>query len=321
MSLKEAIDLVNKTFGKGSVFVLGEGDKLKVEVIPTGIPSLDAALGVGGFPRGRIIEAYGPESCGKSTLALHLIAAAQKLGGKAAYVDIECSFDPEYAKAIGVDVKNLIVSQPDWGEQALEITDALVKSNDLDVIVVDSIAALVPKAELEGEMGQPQMGLMARMMSQGLRKLTGNVARSRCVLFFINQLRDKIGVVFGNPETTTGGKALRFYASIRIDLRRKEIIKDGDKPVGAVTKVKITKNKTAPPFGETSLTMVFGEGFSKEADIIELGVDKKVLEKAGSWYSYKGERIGQGAENARIFLKGNPDVSDRIYKECIESIK
>src|SRR5208283_2461433 len=320
-TLKESLDLVNKQFGKGSVFVLGESDVLNVEVIPLGIPSIDRALGVGGFPRGRIIEIYGPESGGKSTLALHLIAAAQKDGGKAGYIDAEHSFDPKYAAKIGVNIKELVVSQPDHGEQALEIADALVKSNDLDVIVVDSVAALVPKAELEGDMGQPQMGLQARLMSQGLRKLTGNVSKSRCVFIFINQLRDKIGVMFGNPETTTGGKALKFYASMRLDIRKIEIIKDGDKPVGAVSRIKVVKNKCAPPFGQAEITMIFGEGFSREADLLEVAVEKNLIEKSGSWYSWHNQKIGQGKEQARLYLKSNPGAFRDIYNDIQKADK
>jgi recombination protein RecA len=313
MTLKESLADIHKQFGKGSAFRLGDGESLAVEVIPIGIPSLDRALGVGGFPRGRIIEIYGPESGGKSTLAMHLIAAAQKAGGQAAYVDVEHSFDPRYGKVIGMDVENLIVSQPDYGEQALEITNSLVKSGDMDVIVIDSVAALVPKAELEGDVGQPQMGLQARLMSQGLRMLTGNVSKSKVILVFINQLRDKIGVMFGNPETTTGGKALKFYASLRLDVRRKEVIKDGDRPVGAITRIKVVKNKVAAPFGEAELVMIYGEGFSAEADLLEVAVEKSVVSKEGTWYTICGDRR-QGKEQARLYLKEHPEAFKKVYE-------
>lgn len=301
-------------FGKGSAFRLGDGESLAMEVIPSGIPSLDAALRIGGFPRGRIVEILGVESGGKSTLAMTVIAAAQKLGGNGAIIDVEHSFDPAWGKKLGMDVDNLIISQPDWGEQALEIADALVQSNDLDVIVIDSVAALVPKAELEGEMGQVQMGLQARLMSQALRKLTANVAKSRAVLIFINQIRFKIGIAYGNPETSPGGNALKFYASVRLDVRRKEVVKDGDTPVGAVTKIKVQKNKCGAPFGETELLLVYGEGFSAEADLLEVAVERGVVEKSGSWYSWNGEKIGQGKEQARIYLKDNPEVFKKIYE-------
>jgi len=315
MTLKDSINQVQKQFGKGSVFVMGGREALHVSAISTGFPSLDEALRCGGFPRGRVVEIYGPESGGKSTLVLHIIAAAQKAGGHAAYIDVEHSIDPDYCARIGVDIENLVISQPDYGEQALEIADALVKSNELDVVVIDSVAALVPKAELEGEMGQPQMGLQARLMSQALRKLTGTIAKSKTCLIFINQLRDKIGVMFGNPETTTGGKALKFYASVRLDIRRKEFLKEGDKIVGIVSAVKAVKNKCGVPFGETKLTMIYGtEGFSKELDILEFAVEKGVVEKSGSWYTYGKEKLGQGREQARVFLRENEKIRNAILE-------
>jgi recombination protein RecA len=292
---------------------LGSRDVLvPVSVIPSGCLSIDAALGVGGFPRGRVIEIYGPESGGKTTMTLHVIAEAQKLGGQAAFIDAEHALDPVYARKLGVDVDNLLVSQPDNGEQALEIAEALIRSGGVDVVVVDSVAALVPKAELEGEMGDPQMGLQARLMSQALRKLTGIVSKSRTCLIFINQIREKIGVMFGNPETTTGGRALKFYASMRVDIRRIQAIKDGDKVVGSRTRAKIVKNKVAAPFREAEFDIVYGEGISREGDLIDLGVDRGVLEKSGTWISFGSERMGQGRENARTFLKENKDVCDKL---------
>src|SRR5277367_5719331 len=316
----KAIDLalaqIEKQFGKGSIMRLGSKEAIvPIAVISTGAISFDAALGVGGVPRGRVVEIFGPESSGKTTIALQVIAEAQKMGGMAAFVDAEHALDPGYAKKLGVDVDNLLVSQPDYGEQALEIVEALVRSNSIDVLVVDSVAALVPKAELDGEMGDSHMGLQARLMSQALRKLTGTVAKSRTCLIFINQIREKIGVMFGNPETTTGGRALKFYSSVRIDIRRIAAIKDGDVVTGNRTKVKIVKNKVAAPFREAEFDIIYGEGISREGDLIDLGAAQNVVEKSGSWYSYGGERIGQGRENARQFLKDNPEVRARIDAE------
>jgi recombination protein RecA len=312
-NLSNAISQIEKQYGKGSIIRLGNKDVLvPVSVIPTGAVSLDAALGVGGFPRGRVIEIFGPESGGKTTLALHAIAEAQKMGGQAAFIDAEHALDPIYARKLGVDVDNLLVSQPDNGEQALEITEALIKSAAVDIIVVDSVAALVPKAELEGDMGDPQMGLQARLMSQALRKLTGIVSKSRTCLIFINQIREKIGVMFGNPETTTGGRALKFYASMRIDIRRIQAIKEGDRVVGSRTRGKVVKNKVAAPFREAEFDILYGEGVSREGDLIDLGVDKGLLEKSGTWISYGGERLGQGRENARVFLKENIGIRDKL---------
>jgi recombination protein RecA len=312
-NLDLAISQIEKTYGKGSIMRLGNRDVLvPVSVIPTGSISLDAALGVGGFPRGRVIEVYGPESGGKTTLTLHVIAEAQKLGGQAAFIDAEHALDPVYARKLGVDVDNLLVSQPDNGEQALEIAEALIRSNAVDVVVVESVAALVPKAELEGEMGEPQMGLQARLMSQALRKLTAIVSKSKTCLIFINQIREKIGVMFGNPETTTGGRALKFYSSIRVDIRRVQSIKEGDRVVGSRTRGKVVKNKVAAPFREAEFDIIYGEGVSKEGDLLDLGVTRGVLEKSGTWISYKGERLGQGRENARLFLKEHADIRDKI---------
>ena len=311
--LEAAISQIEKSYGKGSIMRLGSRDVLvPVSVIPSGCLSIDVALGVGGFPRGRVIEIYGPESGGKTTLTLHIIAEAQKLGGQAAFIDAEHALDPVYARKLGVDVDNLLVSQPDNGEQALEIAEALIRSGGVDVVVVDSVAALVPKAELEGEMGDPQMGLQARLMSQALRKLTAIVSKSRTCLIFINQIREKIGVMFGNPETTTGGRALKFYASMRVDIRRIQAIKEGDKVVGSRTRAKIVKNKVAAPFREAEFDIVYGEGISREGDLIDLGVDRGVLEKSGTWISFGSERMGQGRENARTFLKENKDVRDKL---------
>ncbi len=311
--IEAAISQIEKDYGKGSIMRLGNRDVLvPVSVIPTGCLSLDLALGVGGFPRGRVIEVYGPESGGKTTLTLQVVAEAQKLGGIAAFIDAEHALDPIYARKLGVDVDNLLVSQPDNGEQALEIAQTLIRSNSVDIIVVDSVAALVPKAELEGDMGDPSMGLQARLMSQALRKLTGIVAKSRTCLIFINQIREKIGVMFGNPETTTGGRALEFYSSIRVDIRRIQAIKEGDRVVGSRTRGKIVKNKVAAPFREAEFDILYGEGISREGDLIDLGVDKGVLEKSGTWLSYGGERIGQGRENARLFLKENKDIREKI---------
>jgi recombination protein RecA len=311
--IEAAISQIEKDYGKGSIMRLGNRDVLvPVSVIPTGCLSLDLALGVGGFPRGRVVEVYGPESGGKTTMTLHVIAEAQRLGGIAAFIDAEHALDPIYARKLGVDVDNLLVSQPDNGEQALEIAQTLIRSNSVDVVVVDSVAALVPKAELEGDMGDPSMGLQARLMSQALRKLTGIVAKSRTCLIFINQIREKIGVMFGNPETTTGGRALKFYASIRLDIRRIQAIKEGDRVVGSRTRGKVVKNKVAAPFREAEFDILYGEGISREGDLIDLGVDKGILEKSGTWISFGGERMGQGRENARIFLKENKDIREKV---------
>ncbi len=311
--LEAAISQIEKSYGKGSIMRLGSRDVLvPVSVIPSGCLSLDAALGVGGFPRGRVIEIYGPESGGKTTLTLHVIAEAQKLGGQAAFIDAEHALDPVYARKLGVDVDNLLVSQPDNGEQALEIAETLIRSGGVDVVVVDSVAALVPKAELEGEMGEPQMGLQARLMSQALRKLTAIVSKSRTCLIFINQIREKIGVMFGNPETTTGGRALKFYASMRVDIRRIQSIKEGDKVVGSRTRGKVVKNKVAAPFREAEFDILYGEGISREGDLLDLGVDKGLIEKSGTWLSFGGERMGQGRENARVFLKENTDIREKL---------
>src|SRR5471032_2486011 len=319
-NLDLAIAQIEKQHGKGSIIRLGNRDVLvPVSVIPSSCLSLDSALGVGGFPRGRVIEVYGPESGGKTTLTLHVIAEAQKLGGQAAFIDAEHALDPVYARKLGVDVDNLMVSQPDSGEQALEIAEALIRSNAVDIIVVDSVAALVPKAELEGEMGDPQMGLQARLMSQALRKLTAIVSKSRTCLIFINQIREKIGVMFGNPETTTGGGALKFYSSVRIDIRRIASIKDGDAVVGGRTRVKVVKNKVAPPFREAEFDIMYGEGISKTGDLLDLAVDKNIIEKSGAWFAYGGERLGQGRENVKQYLKDNPvickTIEDRVRRE------
>src|SRR5947209_7730801 len=311
--LESAIAQIEKQYGKGSIVRLGSRDVLvPVSVIPTGALSLDTALGVGGFPRGRVVEVYGPESGGKTTLALHVIAEAQKTGGQAAFIDAEHALEPSYARKLGVDVDNLLVSQPDNGEQALEIAETLIRSGGVDVVVVDSVAALVPKAELEGEMGEPQMGLQARLMSQALRKLTAIVSKSRTCLIFINQIREKIGVMFGNPETTTGGRALKFYASMRVDIRRIQAIKEGDKVVGSRTRGKVVKNKVAAPFREAEFDILYGEGISREGDLLDLGVEKGLVEKSGTWLSFGGERMGQGRENARLFLRDNTDIRDKL---------
>jgi recombination protein RecA len=312
-ALDLALGQIEKQFGKGSILRLGSKEAIvPVSVISTGSISLDAALGVGGVPRGRVIEIFGPESSGKTTMALQVIAEAQKKGGIAAFIDVEHALDPAYARKLGVDIDNLLVSQPDYGEQALEITNTLVASGQIDVLVVDSVAALVPKAELEGEMGDSHMGLQARLMSQALRKLTGVVSKSRTCLIFINQIREKIGVMFGNPETTTGGRALKFYSSVRLDIRRIAAIKDGDAVIGNRTKVKVVKNKVAAPFREAEFDIIYGEGVSREGDLLDLGVAQNLVEKSGSWFSYKGDRIGQGRENARQFLKDNPDIRQNI---------
>ena len=311
--LENAISQIEKDYGKGAIMRLGSRDVLvPVSVIPTGSLSIDAALGVGGVPRGRVIEIYGPESGGKTTLTLHIIAEAQKMGGQAAFIDAEHALDPVYARRLGVDVDNLLVSQPDNGEQALEIAQKLIQSGAVDVIVVDSVAALVPRAELEGDMGDPQMGLQARLMSQALRKLTAIVSKSRTCLIFINQIREKIGVMFGNPETTTGGRALKFYSSIRLDIRRIQSIKEGDRVIGSRTRAKVVKNKVAAPFREAEFDILYGEGISREGDLIDLGVEKGVLDKSGTWISFGGERLGQGRENVRVFLKENADIRGKV---------
>ncbi len=315
-----AVGQIEKQFGKGSIMRLGQrGAIVPMEAISTGSISIDYALGIGGLPRGRVIEIFGPESSGKTTLALQVIAEAHRNGGMAAFVDAEHALDAQYAQKLGVDLDNLLVSQPDNGEQALEIVEVLVRSNSVDVVVVDSVAALVPKAEIEGEMGEAQMGLQARLMSQALRKLTGVVSKSKTTLIFINQLREKIGVMFGNPETTTGGRALKFYASVRIDIRRIASIKDGDQVIGGRTRVKVVKNKVAPPFREAEFDIMYGEGISREGDLIDLAVEKRIVEKSGAWFAYGGERLGQGRENAKQFLKDNPEVrrtiEERVRRE------
>ena len=315
-AIEAALSALEKQFGKGSVMRLGSKEAVvPIAVISTGSISFDLALGVGGVPRGRVIEVFGPESSGKTTITLQIIAEAQKAGGLAAFVDAEHALDPGYAKKLGVDIDNLLISQPDYGEQALEIVEALVRSGAIDVLVVDSVAALVPKAELDGEMGEAQMGLQARLMSQALRKLTGAVSKSRTCLIFINQIREKIGVMFGNPETTTGGKALKFYSSMRIDIRRVGAVKDGDVVVGSRTKVKIVKNKVAAPFRDAEFDILYGEGISREGDALDLAVTHGVVEKSGAWYSFQGERIGQGRETVRGFLKENKDVFARVDSE------
>jgi recombination protein RecA len=312
-ALAVALSQIDKQFGKGSIMRLGDSDTIKdIEVVSTGSLGLDIALGVGGLPRGRVVEIYGPESSGKTTLTLQVIAEMQKIGGTAAFIDAEHALDPLYAQKIGVNVQELLISQPDNGEQALEITDMLVRSGSVDVIVIDSVAALTPRAEIEGEMGEPQMGLQARLMSQALRKLTANIKRSNTMLIFINQIRMKIGVMFGNPETTTGGNALKFYASVRLDIRRIGAIKKGDEIVGNETRVKVVKNKVAPPFKKAEFDILYGEGISREGEIVELGVLHNLVEKAGAWYSYKGEKIGQGKDNSREYLKQNPDIANEI---------
>ena len=311
-ALDAALAQIDRAFGKGSAMKLGQKEAMNVESISTGSLGLDIALGVGGLPKGRVIEVYGPESSGKTTLALHVIAEAQKAGGTAAFVDAEHALDPVYAKKLGVNIDELIVSQPDTGEQALEITDTLVRSNAIDILVVDSVAALVPRAEIEGEMGDSHVGLQARLMSQSLRKLTGSINRSKCMVIFINQLRMKIGVMYGNPETTTGGNALKFYASVRLDIRRTGQIKDRDEIIGNSTRVKVVKNKVAPPFKQVEFDIMYGEGISKTGELLDLGVKAGVVEKSGAWYSYGDERIGQGRENAKSFLKENTGVATEI---------
>ena len=317
-ALEMAMSQIENQFGKGSVMKLGEFKAMEVEAIPTGALSLDIALGIGGVPRGRIIEVYGPESSGKTTLALHVVAEAQKMGGEAAFIDAEHALDPVYAKKLGVDIDNLIVSQPDTGEQALEITESLVRSGALDVIVVDSVAALVPKAEIDGDMGDSHMGLQARLMSQALRKLAGALNKTKTVLIFINQLREKIGVMFGNPETTTGGRALKFYASVRMDIRKIENIKQDGEFKGSRVRVKVVKNKVAPPFREAEFDVVYGEGISKAGNILDMAVNLDIIEKAGSWFSYNGDRIGQGRENVKKYLKENPEILEEVEEKVRE---
>ena len=309
---------IEKQFGKGSIMRLGDSSHLNIEVTPTGSLVLDIALGVGGYPKGRIIEIYGPESSGKTTFALHAIAEVQKRGGRAAFIDAEHALDPIYAKNLGVDINELLLSQPDTGEQALEICEALVRSEVVNIIVIDSVAALVPQAEIEGEMGDNHIGLQARLMSQALRKLSGSINKTKTTAIFINQLREKVGVLFGNPETTPGGRALKFYASIRLDVRRAEQIKDGDRIIGNRTNVKVVKNKVAPPFKSASVDIMYGEGISKDGELIDLAVDINIIEKSGAWYSYNGEKIGQGKENVKIFLKNNPDIREKIEKQIRE---
>ena len=315
-ALAKALGLIEKQYGKGSVMKLGEpGAHMQVETVPTGSLSLDIALGAGGVPKGRVVEIYGPESSGKTTVALHMVAEVQKRGGIAGFIDAEHALDPVYAKNIGVDIDNLYISQPDNGEQALEITETMVRSGAVDIVIVDSVAALVPRAEIEGDMGDSHVGLHARLMSQALRKLTAVISRSNCVVIFINQLREKVGVMFGNPETTTGGRALKFYASVRLDVRKGEALKQGGEIVGSHTKVKVVKNKVAPPFKQAEFDIMFGTGISREGEILDLASDCSVVNKSGAWYSYNGERIGQGRENAKQFLKDNPEICAEIEKK------
>ena len=314
-ALEMAMSQIEKQFGKGSVMKLGEFKAMEIEAIPTGALSLDMALGIGGVPRGRIIEIYGPESSGKTTLALHIIAEAQKMNGEAAFIDAEHALDPVYAKKIGVDIDNLYISQPDTGEQALEITETMVRSGAVDIVIVDSVAALVPKAEIDGDMGDSHVGLQARLMSQALRKLTPVVSKNNCVVIFINQLREKVGVMFGNPETTTGGRALKFYSSVRLDVRRVEQLKQAGEVIGNHTRVKVVKNKVAPPFREAEFDIMFGQGISREGDILDLAADKGVVNKSGAWYAYNGDKIGQGRENAKHYLKENPQVCQEIEEK------
>ena len=315
-ALEAALGHIEKQYGKGSVMKLGDSSAhMQVEAIPTGSLGLDIALGVGGVPKGRIVEIYGPESSGKTTVALHMVAEVQKRGGIAGFIDAEHALDPVYAKNIGVDIDNLYISQPDNGEQALEITETMVRSGAVDIVIVDSVAALVPKAEIEGDMGDSHVGLHARLMSQALRKLTAAISRSNCVVIFINQLREKVGVMFGNPETTTGGRALKFYASVRMDVRRTETLKQGGEMVGNHTKVKVVKNKVAPPFKQAEFDIMFGTGISREGEILDLAAECNVVNKSGAWYSYNGERIGQGRENVKIYLKDHPEICDEIEKQ------
>src|SRR4051812_13980017 len=319
-ALDTALAQIDKQFGKGSVMRLGDEVRAPIEVIPTGSVSLDVALGIGGLPRGRVVEIYGPESSGKTTVALHAVANAQRAGGIAAFIDAEHALDPEYANKLGVDTDALLVSQPDTGEQALEIADMLIRSGALDIIVIDSVAALVPRAEIEGEMGDSHVGLQARLMSQALRKITGALNTSKTTAIFINQLREKIGVMFGSPETTTGGKALKFYASVRMDVRRIETLKDGSEPVGNRTRVKVVKNKVAPPFKQAEFDIMYGQGISREGGLIDVGVEVGLVRKAGAWYTYEGDQLGQGKENARTFLRDNPDLADELEKKILEKL-
>jgi recombination protein RecA len=319
-ALDNAMAQIERSYGKGAVMRLGERGRARIEVIPTGAASLDAALGIGGLPRGRVVEIYGPESSGKTTVALHAVANAQKAGGVAAFIDAEHALDPEYARALGVDVDALLISQPDSGEQALEIADMLIRSNALDIIVIDSVAALVPRAEIDGEMGDSHVGLQARLMSQALRKMTGAINGSGTTAIFINQLREKIGVMFGSPETTTGGKALKFYASIRLDVRRIETLKDGTNMVGNRTRIKVVKNKLAPPFKQAEFDIMYGEGISREGSLIDMAVDLGIVRKSGAWYTYEGDQLGQGKENARQFLKDNPDLAEEIEKKIMTTL-
>ena len=322
---KEALDKVlatiEKQYGEGSIMKLGQDAKLNIDSIPTGALALDIALGIGGIPKGRIIEIYGPESSGKTTIALHIVAESQKLGGNAAFIDAEHALDPGYAKKLGVDVENLIISQPDTGEQALEITEALVRSNAVDIVVIDSVAALVPKTEIDGEMGQATIGLQARLMSQALRKLTGAINKSKAAVIFINQLREKVGVIYGNPETTTGGRALKFYSTIRLDVRRIEIIKKGDSPIGSRVRVKVVKNKVAPPFKEAEVDIMYGTGISKIGNILDVAADMGIVKKAGSWYSYNDEKLGQGREKSKDFLDSNPNLLKEIENKVRDTLK
>jgi recombination protein RecA len=319
-ALELALAQIDKQFGKGSVMRLGEEGRAPIAVIPTGAIALDVALGIGGLPRGRVVEIYGPESSGKTTVALHAVANAQKAGGIAAFIDAEHALDPDYAKKLGVDTDALLVSQPDTGEQALEIADMLIRSGALDILVIDSVAALVPRAEIEGEMGDNHVGLQARLMSQALRKITGALSNSGTTAIFINQLREKIGVMFGTPETTTGGKALKFYASVRLDVRRIETLKDGGEPVGNRTRVKVVKNKVAPPFKQAEFDILYGKGISREGSLIDMGVDQGILRKSGAWYTYEGDQLGQGKENARKFLLENPDVANEVEKRIKDKL-
>ena len=318
-ALEMAMGQIEKQFGKGSIMKLGDFNAMNVEGVPTGALSLDIALGIGGVPRGRIIEIFGPESSGKTTLALHIIAEAQKLGGEAAFIDAEHALDPVYSKNLGVDVENLIVSQPDTGEQALEIAEALIRSGALDIIVVDSVAALVPKAEIDGDMGDSHIGLQARLMSQALRKLAGAVNKSKTVIIFINQLREKVGIMFGNPETTPGGRALKYYSSVRLDIRKIENIKQDGEVIGNRARVKVVKNKVAPPFREAEFDIIYGQGISKSGNILDMAVNLDIIEKSGSWFSYKGERLGQGRENVKIYLENNPEVMEEVEAKVKEN--
>lgn len=320
-ALEMAMSQIEKQFGKGSVMKLGEFKAMEIEAIPTGALSLDIALGIGGVPRGRIIEVFGPESSGKTTLALHIVAEAQKMGGEAAFIDAEHALDPVYAKNLGVDIDNLIVSQPDTGEQALEIAEALTRSGAIDVIVVDSVAALVPKAEIDGDMGDAHVGLQARLMSQALRKLAGVINKSKTVIVFINQLREKVGIMFGNPETTPGGRALKFYASVRLDIRKIENIKTDGEVTGARARVKVIKNKVAPPFREAEFDIVYGKGISKEGNILDIAVNLNLVEKSGAWFSYKGEKIGQGRENAKAYIKNNPEIAKELEEKIRDNFR